>query len=92
MTAPADLTPAHPDAVIFDVMTTWRTRTGNQPLTASRTNPDTGQRQAWSRKACAWLSVAEYAAEWRHGFRYRAVMGDEETTNAVTAYEKGLGL
>lgn len=81
---PATLTPGDTDADIFNTIAA-------QPW--ARVQDIDGTPVAiWSRTQDAWLGVAEYAAEWRHEYRYGAVMGDEETTRAVTRYEKGLGL
>lgn len=89
MTAPARLNLASTDAHIFEVMTAWTVQ-GRPPLVRSRI--EDGQRQAWSRTQERWLSVAEFAAEWRHSYRYKQIMGDAETCAAVTKYERSLGL
>lgn len=80
---PATLTPEDPDAVIFATMAAQRWLSVH----------DIGGAPAiWSRPQERWLHEAEYAAEWRHQYRYRAVMGDEDTVRALNDYERMLGL
>lgn len=83
MKTPATLTPDDTDATIFDVMAAHtrlptRVRDGNPVI--------------WSRTQDRWLNPAEFAAEWRHRWRYREVMGSEEEARMQTRYEEQHGI
>lgn len=87
---PADLTPENTDAEIVDTLAAFRADQWAPGLALTRQHD--GERQVWSRLQRDWVSVAEYAAEWRQRYRYRQVMGDEETVRELNRYERARGI